>query len=271
MTWMCRKLEVSRSGFYAWVKRGPSAWERRDQLLERRIAGHFEESNGVYGSPRIHALLRRCGERVGRKRVARLMRRLRLKAHANRIYKHGTGNVTCRLGIGNLARERSVTGPDQVWRGDITYLKTAGRWRYLAVVIDQYSRRLLGYQLAMERTSDLTVTALRRAMAKRRPAPGLVFHSDRGSEYGGYLYRDRLATSGIVQSMNRPRKMTDNAHVESFFHSLKTEAIHGRSFANVAQLDGAVRRYIERYNRTRVHSSLDYRSPIDYERTNARN
>ena len=267
---MCEKLGVSRSGFYAWVKRSPSAREQRDRALERWIAEHFEESNGVYGSPRIHALLRRRGERVGRKRVARLMRGLRLKARANRIYwKRSGGAVSCRLAIGNEARAREVTAPDQVWRGDITYLKAGGGLRYLAVVIDQYSRRLLGYQLGAERTSDLTVAALRRALSRRKPRPGLVFHSDRGSEYGGYLYRDRLASSGIVQSMNRPKTMTDNAHVESFFHTLKTEAIHGQRFQNGEELHQAVRRYIARYNRTRVHSSLGYRSPIDYERTNA--
>ena len=197
------------------------------------------------------------------------MRELRLKARANRIYKRLPGAITCRLGIGNEARMREVTGPDQVWRGDITYLKAAGAWRYLAVVIDQYSRRLLGYQIGIERTSDLTVAALRRAITRRKPPPGLVFHSDRGSEYGGYLYRDRLASSGIVQSMNRPQTMTDNAHVESFFHSLKAEAIHGRSFGNASELDRTVRRYIEHYNRRRIHSSLGYRSPIDFERTNA--
>jgi putative transposase len=267
---MCGKLEVSRSGFYAWCGRAPSEHEQRDRALEKRIAEHFEESNGVYGSPRIHALLRRQGERIGRKRVARLMRGLRLKARANRIYwKRSGGAVSCRLAIGNEARERQVTGPDQVWRGDITYLRAGGNVRYLAVVIDQYSRRLLGYQLGHERTSDLTVAALRSAIAKRKPGSGLVFHSDRGSEYGGYLYRDHLAVSGIVQSMNRPKTMTDNAHVESFFHSLKTEAVHGKRFRNAGDLDNAVRRYVTHYNRTRIHSSLGYRSPIDYERTNA--
>ena len=268
---MCGKLEVSRSGFYAWVKRSPSEREQRDRALEKRIAEHFESSNGVYGSPRIHALLRRGGDRVGRKRVVRLMRGLRLKARANHIYRVRSAAVSCRLGLGNEARERNVNAPNQVWRGDITYLRLAGSWRYLAVVIDQYSRRLLGYQLGAERTTELTVAALREALARRKPPAGLVFHSDRGSEYAGYLYRDRLASKGIVQSMNRPKTMTDNAHVESFFHSLKTEAIHGRRFASLAELDQAVRRYIGHYNRTRIHSSLNYRSPIDYERTNARN
>jgi len=267
--WMCEKLEVSRSGFYAWAKRPASDYARREVHLRGCIEEHFEESYGVYGSPRIHALLRRQGERVGRKRVARLMRELQLKARANRIYKRLPGAVTCRLGIPNEARERIVSGPDQVWRGDITYLKAGGAWRYLAVVIDQYSRRLLGYKLGNQRTADLTVAALRKATALRRPSPGLVFHSDRGSEYGGYLYRDRLADRGMVQSMNRPKTMTDNAHVESFFHTLKTEAIHGYRFSNCTQLDEAVRRYIAHYNRRRPHSALDYRSPIDYERTNA--
>lgn len=266
---MCRKLEVSRSGFYAWVKRPLSLHAQGDERLRRHIEEHFEQSYGVYGSPRIHALLRRQGQRVGRKRVARIMRELRLKARANHIYKRLPGAVTCRLGIPNAARERAVTAPNQVWRGDITYLKVGGAWRYLAVVIDQYSRRLLGYKLGNQRTSDLTVAALRQATSRRRPTAGLVFHSDRGSEYGGYLYRDRLAGCGMVQSMNRPKTMTDNAHVESFFHTLKTEAIHGHRFGNFTELDRAVRRYIAHYNRRRPHSALGYRSPIDYERTNA--
>jgi len=267
--WMCEKLEVSRSGFYAWLKRPVSAHAKREQHLRRQVEQHFEESYGVYGSPRIHALLRRQGERVGRKRVARLMRGLRLKARANHLYKRSPGAITCRLGIPNEARERIVSAPDQVWRGDITYLRAGGAWRYLAVVIDQYSRRLLGYKLGNQRTADLTVEALKRATARRRPPPGVVFHSDRGSEYGGYLYRDRLAHDGMVQSMNRPKTMTDNAHVESFFHTLKTEAIHGHRFSKCSDLDQAVRRYITHYNRRRPHSALDYLSPIDYERTNA--
>lgn len=263
---MCEKLEVSRSGFYAWLERPASSHDSRDRELERLIARHFEASGGIYGSPRIHALLRRQGCRVGCKRVARLMHGLRLKARANHLYKRNPGAITCRLGIGNQAREEPVTGPDQVWRGDITYLRLGSAWRYLAVVIDQYSRRVLGYKLGADRTSYLTVAALHRAIVKRRPPPGLVFHSDRGSEYGGYLYRDRLACRGIVQSMNRPKTMTDNAHVESFFHSLKSDSFHGRTFNTVAELDATIHRYILYYNRTRIHSALDFRSPIDYER-----
>jgi putative transposase len=266
---MCGKLEVSRSGFYAWMKRPRSVRQRRDQLLARRIETHFEESAGTYGSPRIHALLRREGERVGRKRVVRLMQRCHLRARASRIYRRIPAPVLERLGIANEARARVVTGPDQVWRGDVTYIKVPGAWRYLAVVLDQYSRRLLGFKLGSQHNAELTAAALRMAIAKRRPPAGLVFHSDRGSEYAGYLYRDRLADLGIVQSMNRPKTMTDNAFVESFFHSLKSDAIHGHPQRPAAELDAVVRRYIARYNRTRLHSALAYRSPIDFERANA--
>jgi transposase InsO family protein len=268
---MCKKLEVSRSGFYAWMRRRESAHRRRDRALARRIETHFEESAGTYGSPRVHALLLREGERVGRKRVARLMREAHLRARSSRIYRRIPAPVLERLGIANQARERHVTGPNQVWRGDVTYIKVPGAWRYLAVVLDQYSRRLLGFKLGSQHNSELTVAALRMAISKRRPPAGLIFHSDRGSEYGAYLYRDRLSGRGIVQSMNRPKTMTDNAHVESFFHSMKSEVIHGRPQLKPDELESVVRRYIARYNRTRIHSALAYRSPIDYERTNARN
>ena len=162
---MCRQLEVSRGGFYAWVRRRPSAHAQRDAVLSRHVEERFQESGGIYGSPRIHALLRRQGERAGRKRVARLMRSLRLKARANRIYRRLPGAVMATLTIPNQARERQVTGPNQVWRGDVTYLRASGRWRYLAVVIDQFSRRLVGWQLGRHRTMDLTLGALDRAIA----------------------------------------------------------------------------------------------------------
>lgn len=266
---MCAKLEVSRSGFYASLRRAPSAHARRDQVLAGRIRAHFEQSAGTYGSPRIHALLRREGERVGRKRVARLMDQGSLRARASRIYRRIPAPVLARLGIGNSAREREVTGPNQVWRGDVTYLKAAGAWRYLAVVMDQFSRRLLGFKIGPRHDSRLTLGALHLAIAKRRPPAGLVFHSDRGSEYGGYLYRDQLAVRGMLQSMNRPKTMTDNAYVESFFHSMKSDVIHGHPQRKPEDLEAVIRRYIARYNRTRIHSALDYRSPIDYERANA--
>ena len=258
---MCGKLEVSRSGFYAWARRAESKRELRDRALAGRIQIHFQDSAGTYGSPRIHALLQREGERVSRKRVARLMREARLRARANRIYRRIPVPVQERLGIANQARQRAVTGPNQVWRGDVTYIKVPGAWRYLAVVLDQYSRRLLGFKIGAQHNSALTMAALGMAIAKRRPSAGLVFHSDRGSEYGNYLYRDRLTGRGIVQSMNRPKTMTDNAFVESFFHSMKSDVIHGHPQRTPDELDGVLRQYIARYNRTRLHSALANRTP----------
>jgi transposase InsO family protein len=159
----------------------------------------------------------------------------------------------------------TTTGPDQVWVGDVTYLKSAGRWRYLAVVLDRHSRRVLGWRLGLNRDLMLTLRALNRALARRASQPDLIFHSDRGVEYSAYAFRARLAALGITQSMKRPREIGDNAFIESFFHSMKADVIHSRTFHDDNALNQTVSRYIRRYNRTRLHSSLGYRSPIDYE------
>jgi transposase InsO family protein len=168
--------------------------------------------------------------------------------------------------IPNRILERKTTAPDQIWVGDVTYLKVRGQWRYLAVVMDRHSRRILGWALALQRDLRLTLAALNRALRQREPATGLVFHSDRGVEYSAYAYRARLAALGIVQSMNRPRELTDNAFMESFWHSMKSEVIHTLTFDSDAALIEVVSRYLRRYNRRRLHSALGYRSPIDYER-----
>ena len=149
--------------------------------------------------------------------------------------------------------------------GDITYLKVAGAWRYLAVVMDRYSRRIIGWSLGPTKDARLTLAALNRAVFKRRPRPGVIFHSDRGVEYAAYAFRDRLAALGFVQSMNRPREITDNAYMESFFHSMKSDVIHGVSFARDAELTNLLRSYIPYYNGERLHSGIGYSSPIDYE------
>ncbi len=155
----------------------------------------------------------------------------------------------------------------QVWVGDVTYLKVGTCWRYLAVVLDRHSRRVLGWELGSRRDLSLTLKGLNRAVSRRRSNPGLIFHSDRGVEYSAYAFRARLAALGIAQSMKRPREIGDNAFVESFFHSMKAEAIHARTFLRESSLREAVGRYIRRYNLTRLHSSLGYLSPIDYEKT----
>jgi putative transposase len=237
----------------------------RDEELLAAIRRHFDDSRGTYGSPRLHALLQQHGVRTSRKRVVRLMQKADLKARAARIYRRMPGANAFYAKVPNRLPSH-VSRPDQVWVADITFLRLPGRWHYLAVVMDKYSRRILGWSLGKRRTVELTLCALNRAVVNRSPRPGLIFHTDRGVEFGGYLFGDRLEDLGIVQSMNRPKEMNDNAHMESFFHSLKSEALTGRRFFDEEELKIAIQSYIPRYNAHRLHSSLGYRTPIDYER-----
>ena len=229
----------------------------------------FEASTGRYGAPRIHAARMQAGYRVGRKRVARLMRAASLRARAARIYRHTRGTRVFFSAIPNRLPTAPTRSPDQVWVGDVTWIRFGTKWRYLAAVMDRHSRRVLGWALASERDLGLTMAALNRALVRRRPAPGLIFHSDRGTEYSAYAYRARLAAHGIVQSMNRPRELTDNAFIESFWHSLKAEVIHRHRLGSDAELRQAIARFMRHYNRHRLHSALGYRAPIDYERAAA--
>lgn len=256
---------MARSGYYAWRDRAGSQRVRQDEHLLRRIRAIFEASEGTYGSPRIHAALLQAGVRVGRKRVARLMREAALKARSARIYRRMPGTNRFFSEIPNRVLGMETTAPGQLWVGDVTYLKIGGGWRYLAVVMDRHSRRILGWSLGPRRVLKLTMDAFNNAQRRRPIRPGLIFHSDRGVEYSAYGFRDRLAALGITQSMKRPRELGDNAFIESFFHSMKADAIHACAFDDDASLRRVVRRYIRRYNATRLHSSLGFRSPIAYE------
>ena len=267
MKGLCKRYGVTRGGYYAWCRRKRSGRARQDDSLRAHIEGIFEASDGTYGSPRIHAALQQAGVRVGRKRVARLMRAAGLKARSARIYRRMPGTRRFFGDISNRVLDLKTTAPGQVWVGDVTYLKSGCGWRYLAVVLDRHSRRVLGWALGSRRDLTLTLRALNRAVARRSLPAGLIFHSDRGVEYCAYAFRARLAALGITQSMKRPRELGDNAFIESFFHSMKAEAIHARTFADEPTLREAVAEYIRRYNLTRLHSSLGYRSPIDYEKT----
>ncbi len=262
---MCRRYRVARSGYYAWRDRERSNRVRVDERLAGRIRSIFEASDGTYGSPRIHASLQQAGVRVGRKRVARLMREAALKARSSRIYRRMPGTRRFFSIILNRVLEVKTTAPGQVWVGDVTYLKSGGSWRYLAVVMDRHSRRVLGWSLGLRRDLRLTLDALNNARRRRQVRAGLIFHSDRGVEYGAHAFRARLAALGITQSMKRPRELCDNAFIESFFHSMKADTIHARTFDDDRTLRRVVTRYIRRYNTTRLHSSLGFRSPIDYE------
>jgi transposase InsO family protein len=263
---LCRRYQVSRSGFYAWQARAGSQRRRNDEKLAAQIARIHRDSHGTYGSPRVHEVLRREGVRCSNKRVARLMREQGLRGRVSTLYRWGVQQFFQKTG--NLRLQEPVpTRLDQIWVGDLTYLRLGKHWRYLATVRDLFSRRIIGWTLARSRTTHVTLRALRRAIALRNPKPGLLFHSDRGIEYSSYGYQDYLHSHGIVPSMNRPRHCQDNAHRESFFHSLKAELVHQRRFASDAHLNATVGRYIDRfYNLKRIHSSLGYHSPVEFER-----
>ena len=262
---ICALYGVTPSGYYAWRHRGESTRRRQDRSLVVMIQAIFAKSRGTYGSPRIHQALRAAGTWISRRRVERLMREAGLRARAARLYRAIPGLHAFFTSIPNRQLNRVATGPDQVWVGDTTYLKIGGAWRYLAVVMDRYSRRVVGWSLGRQKDARLTLTALNHAVVHRHPRPGIIFHTDRGIEYAAYAFRARLAGLGFVQSMNRPREVTDNAHMESFFHSMKTDVVHGVTLTSPTDLGRLLHSYIPYYHRVRLHSGLGYRSPVDYE------
>jgi len=263
---MCRVLDVSRSGYYAWRGRPESLRCLEDRRLLARIRRLHYGSDEVYGSPRIHQLLAEDGVRVGRKRVARLMRRAGLLAKAKRRFKS-----KAHVGDKYLVPRRrpdadGLTAANQVWVADITYIRMGQQHLYLAVVMDLFNRKVVGWYLSQKRDGRLTMEALNRAIRSERPSPGLVFHSDQGIEYASYALRTVLASHGIEQSMSRRGNCYDNAHMESFFHSLKTECLYHYRLTDPGTIERLVFRYIEVfYNRERRHSSLGYLSPQQYQ------
>ena len=262
---MCRVYGVSPRSYYSWLERGKSLREIEDQLLLKRIVYEFDKSDQVYGSPKIHNELKKQGVAVSEKRVARLMRENGLRAKKSRIYRCKPGTQRFYTGIPNIIWRQEVTGPNQIWVGDITYLKVNEEWRYLAVVLDLFSRKIIGWALGKRKSASLTMKALRRAVKHRGRHPGLIFHSDRGIEYGAYEYRELLDTYGIRQSMNRVGVMNDNVYIESFFQQFKTERIKTRDFTSDWTLRRTIQLYMKWYNEIRSHSSIGYLSPAEYE------
>jgi transposase InsO family protein len=256
---------VTRGGFYAWCRRPPSVRTERDAQLLDCIREIFRTHRRRYGSPRVHGALRAVGERIGEKRVARLMRESRLRADVADRYRSRAGVKEFFNCVPNRQLEVLADAPNRVWVGDVTYLKIGDQWRYLAVILDKHSRRVLAWALRRRRDATLTVSALRSAIQRRRPQPGLIFHSDRGIEYCAGAFRDHLASLGYVQSMNRPRSMNDNAHMESFFHTMKSELYDKLQVSTDAALRSVIGRYLEYYNHERSHTALAYRSPVEFE------
>jgi putative transposase len=265
---MCRVLGVSRSGFHAWQRRPPSARAVADQVLTGRIAEIHAGSMKTYGSPRVHAELRlEDGIQVGRKRVERLMRRAGLSGQHTR--KRGKTTIRVqgvRTAPDLVERDFNPAEPNRLWAADITYIRTWEGWLYLASVIDLYSRRIVGWALADHLRAELVIDALEMAVARRRPAPGLIHHSDQGSQYTSLIFTRRCRSVGIDISMGSRGDCFDNAAMESFHATIKKDLIHRRSWPTKAEARTAIFGYIETfYNRRRRHSRLGMRSPMDFE------
>ena len=268
----CRVLGVSVSGYYAWRRRGQSRRAQQNQHLVVRIRAVFEQHRHRYGSPRVHRELQEQGISCSRKRVARLMRAAGLRARDKRRFKRTTNSVHWYpVAPNHLARSftpAEIGGLNRVWAGDITYLATREGWLYLAVLLDLHSRRVVGWALSSTLEQSLVHQSLERALALRQPVKGLLHHSDRGSQYAAVEYQGQLTRKGMVCSMSRKGDCWDNAPVESFFATLKTELVSefNGCFHSREQARQEVGRYIESYyNRQRRHSTLGYLSPVEFE------
>jgi putative transposase len=265
---MCTTLEVSRSGFYAWLGRGVSGRARENGRMTELIREEHEKGRRTYGSPRVHAALKARGETCGLNRVARLMRDAGIRSKVKRKFKRTTNSRHNHAVAANLLEQDfSTSGANQVWASDITYISTDEGWLYLASTMDLFSRMIVGWSMSSTMPASLVVDALSMAIDRRSPPDSMVHHSDRGVQYAAHAFQGLLAQNGIVCSMSGKGNCYDNAVKESFFHTLKTELCDHEHYRTREEARASIFEYIEAfYNRQRLHSSLGYLSPLHFER-----
>ena len=262
---LCQGLGVQRSGYYRWCRRVPGKRKTANRLLLQVIRQTHLESRQTYGSPRITRQLRRQQVACSENRVARLMRREGIRAKQKRPFRPRTTEASPQAPAPNRLKGLAVEQPDRAWVADLTYLWTAAGWVYLAAVMDLYSRKIVGWSIGPSLEAQLVKEALKQAWALRRPAPGLLHHSDRGIQYTSSAFQALLHSYHMLPSLSAKGNCYDNAAMESFWSTLKTELVQDRSFADLAQLRLAVFDYIETfYNPKRLHSALGYKSPVDF-------
>ncbi len=266
---LCRVLGVARSAYYAAQTKGQRPRAKENVRLGEKARSLFEASGRTYGSPRLTVALRRAGEPCGRHRVARLMRKTGLRARQKRRFRPCTTDSRhlCPIAPNHLAaRTEPPARPGEVWQADITYVATKEGWLYVAGVLDACSRKIVGWAAADTMPTSLVARAFERAIQTQRPAAGLLHHSDRGSQYASDAYRELLRSHSVVPSMSRAGNCYDNARMESFWATLKTELIDGQVYATRAEAKSAIFSYIEVfYNRVRLHGALGFYSPVDFE------
>jgi len=264
---LCSLLGVSKSGFYTWLERDESERRKHDRRLTDAIVEIHQGFRKAYGARRVHQQLKRRGLSCSVRRVSRLMKAAGIKASSRGLYTWNPGKHEFYSATGNqLGAEPPADTVGTQWAGDFTYIKTGCGWLYHAVVIDLYTRSVIGWSFSRKRNSELTKSALKMALARQQQKPGCIFHSDQGIEYAAHEYRELVESAGMTRSMSRKGNPLDNAIVESFFHSMKTELVHQRTFENEIDAVAHIIEYIEFYNRERLHSSLGYQSPSEYEK-----